>query len=324
MDDTGALDSLMREERVFRPLPDLVLQANMSFQELEAARALGREDLRAYWEEAAEDLDWFKKWDRVLDDSEAPFYKWFPGARCNLVYNALDRHIETANKNRLALIWEGEPGDSRKFTYYELYREVNRFAGALKRLGVGKRDRVVLYMPSLPETVIAMLAAVKIGAVHTNVYAGFSAKALAERVRAAQAVCVVTVDGFYRNGKVVRLKDNVDKALAMDGCERVSSCVVVHRASVEMSMHAGRDHWYEDLVRAERPECPTEVMNSEDMLFLLYTSGTTGRPKGIVHSHGGYMVGVHRTLTQVFDIKDTDIFWCTADLGWVTGHSAAV
>ena len=324
MDQTGVLDNLLIEERVFRPLPQLVIEANVNPQELDAARKSAGIDLAAYWEEAAEELDWFKMWDRVLDDSTPPFYKWFPGAKCNIVYNALDRHIETAGKNRLALIWEGEPGDTRKYTYYELYRAVNKFANALRSLGVNKGDRVAIYMPALPETVIAMLATAKIGAVHTLVFAGFSAKALRERIRDVDAKMLITADGYYRNGQVINLKNIVDEALIGPCADCVDSVVVVHRAGVEVSMAGGRDLWYEDLVRRERTEAATEVMDADDPLFLLHTSGTTGAPRGIVHSHAGYMVGVHRTFSWVFDIKATDIFWCTADAGWVTGHTGLV
>jgi len=324
MDQFGALDNLLQEERVFRPLPQLVIEANVNPQELEAARRFAMHDPMGYWEEAADELDWFKKWDQVLDESDAPFYRWFPGARCNIVYNCLDRHIETYNKNKLALIWEGEPGDSRKYTYFELYREVNRFANALRSLGIKKGDRVVIYMPPLPETVIAMLATVKIGAIHSVVFAGFSAKALRQRINDAQAKLVVTADGFYRNGQIMPLKETVDEALVGACADCVESVVVVRRCKVGVDMVDGRDFWYEDLIRNERNTATTEVMDSDEPLFLMYTSGTTGKPKGIVHSHGGYMVGVYRTLNHVFDIKPTDIFWCTADLGWVTGHSAVV
>ncbi|MBU1002643.1 MAG: acetate--CoA ligase [Proteobacteria bacterium] len=324
MDQTGALDALLHEERVFRPLPQIVIGANLNPHELEQAQELANRDYLAYWEDAAHELDWFKKWDQVLDDSDAPHYRWFSGARCNIVYNALDRHIETANKNKLALIWEGEPGDQRKYTYYELYREVNRFANALRSLGVAKGDRVVLYMPLLPETAIAMLAVAKIGAVHSMIYGGFSAKVLRERINDAKAKLVVTADGFYRNGRVVNLKQIVDEALLGACAECVETCVVVHRANVDVEMNEPRDLWYDDLVRRERPSSPTEVMDADDPLFLLYSSGTTGKPKGIVHSHAGYMVGINRTLKWVFDLKPTDIFWCTADTGWITGHSYVI
>jgi acetyl-CoA synthetase len=323
MEGKGALDSLLQEERVFRPLPQMVIEANINPQEYGEVMKKTRHDNLDYWEEAAKELDWFKKWDKVLDDSEAPFYKWFTGAKCNIVYNALDRHIETANKNKLALIWEGEPGDTKKMTYYELYRAVNKFANALRSLGIKKGDRVVLYLPPLPETMISLLAVAKVGAVHSMVFAGFSAKALRDRINDAQAKLVITADGFYRNGRVINLKSIVDEAL-VGGCDSVDTAVVVHRANVEVEMTEMRDIWYEDLVRRESPVSETEVMDSEDMLFLLFSSGTTGKPKGIVHTHGGYMVGVHRSLNWVFDIKPTDIFWCTADAGWITGHSYVI
>ncbi|MDY7000293.1 MAG: acetate--CoA ligase, partial [Thermodesulfobacteriota bacterium] len=324
MEHTGTLDALLQEERVFRPPPQMVIEANVNPKQLEAAYQSAEKDYLSYWEDAAQSLDWFKKWDKVLDDSDPPFYKWFAGAKCNIVYNALDRHIETANKNKLALIWEGEPGDNRKFTYYELYRAVNRFANALRSLGVQKGDRVVIYMPLLPETIISMLAVAKIGAVHSLIYGGFSAKVLRGRINDAQAKMVITADGFYRNGRVINLKSIVDEALVGICAECVETVVVVHRAGVDSEMVGSRDVWYEDLVRQARPEATTEVMDANDTLFLLYSSGTTGKPKGIVHAHGGYMVGVHHTLKWVFDIKPTDIFWCTADAGWITGHSYMV
>ena len=323
-DQSGAVDNLLTEERVFRPLPQLVRQANLPPIKCEAARKLAAEDPLAFWEEAAEELYWFKRWDQVLDESDPPRYRWFAGAQCNIVYNALDRHIETGAKNRLALIWEGEPGDSRTLTYYELYRAVNRFAAALRSLGVSKGERVVLYLPNLPETVIAMLATAKIGAPHCLVFAGFSAKALRERIRSTGAQTVITADGFYRNGQVVGLKSVVDEALSGEDSPWVRRVIVVHRANLQANMVEGRDHWYSDLVRHERPQAHTEAMDAQDPLFILHTSGATGRPKGVVHSHGGYMVGVNRTFTWVFDVKDTDIFWCTADLGWVAGHTGAV
>jgi len=323
MDQPGAVDSLLQEDRVFRPLPGLVMEANVNPQELAAAYQQAAHDPEAFWETAALELEWFKRWGKVLDESQAPFCKWFTGAKCNIVHNALDRHIKTGNKHRLALIWEGEPGDIRKFTYFELYRAVNRLAGALRSLGVAKGDRVVIYMPSLPETVIAMLACAKIGAVHCMVFAGFTGRALKDRLRDARPKCLITADGFYRNGRVVALKAALDEALH-DDRDAVDVCVVVRRANLEVEMNPDRDVWYDDIVRHEKPEAHTEVMDSEDPLFLLYTSGTTGSPRGIVHSHGGYMVGVHHTLTWVFDIKPTDIVWCTADPGWITGHSYVV
>jgi len=324
MDDTGALDVLLNEVRVFRPLPQTIIEANVKPQELAGAYRTAQENPLAYWEDAALELEWFRRWDRVLDDDNPPHYRWFPGGQCNIVYNALDRHIRTVNRNKLALIWEGEPGDSRKFTYFELYRAVNRFAGALRSLGVRKGDRVAIYMPLLPETLIAMLATAKIGAIHVCVFGGFSAKVLRERICDSQAKVLVTADGFYRNGRVINQKAVVDEALTDACADCVDTVVVVHRAGVDVEMVSARDIWYADLVRNEFPETPTEVMEATDPLFLLHTSGTSGRSKAVVHTHGGYMVGVARSMNWVFDIKPTDIFWCTADSGWITGHSYVV
>ena len=311
------------EQIVLRPLPGFTAGANIGLNEVNKARRLAKSDLSAYWEEAADRLDWFRKWDQALTGDGPEDWAWFAGAKCNIIYNALDRHIQTANKNKLALIWEGEPGDTRKYTYYELYREVNRCAEALRSLGVGKKDRVVVYMPALPETMITMLAAAKIGAVHCLVFAGYSAKVLRHRIAEIGAKAVVTCDGFYRNGHVVRVKDVVDKALMDTRTECVDSVVVVHRANMEVNMREPRDVWFEDLVRQARPESVTEVMDADDPLFILHTSGSTGQPKTVIHSHGGYMVGVHQTFDWVFDIKPTDIYWCTAELSWITGHSYA-
>lgn len=295
----------------------------MNPQDIQQAHAHAEKDWLGYWEEAAEDLEWFKRWDTVLDDTNHPYYLWFPGARCNIVHNALDRHVETAAKNRLAVIWEGEPGDIRKFSYYELYREVNRFANLLRSKGVQKGDRVLIYMPPLPETIIAMLAAAKVGAVHTVVFGGFSSRALAERIRDCEPAMVVTVDGFYRNGRVIPLKPLADKALRYSEYE-VCHMVVVHRAHVDIKMHEGRDIWWHTAVPEYPCEADTEIMEAGDPLFLLHTSGTTGKPKAVMHGHGGYMVGVNRTMRWVLDSKPTDIFWCTADPAWITGHSYLV
>ncbi|WP_034632893.1 acetate--CoA ligase [Maridesulfovibrio bastinii] len=324
MEHPDTLDNLLHEERVFRPLPQMIIEAGINPHDLNAAKEFAASNPEGYWEEAADELGWFKKWDKVLDETDAPFYRWYTGARCNIVYNALDRHIETVNKNRLALIWEGEPGDQKQFTYYDLYRAVNRFSNALRSLGVGKGDHVVLYMPQLPETVVSMLACARIGAVHSLVFSGFSARLLRERIKEIQPKVVITADGFYRNGQVVRLKEEVDRALIDNPADSLESVVVVHRANVEVVMDSSRDYWYADLVRHEKTQAAAEIMDANDPLFLLYTSGTTGKSKGIVHNHGGYMVGVHRTFNMVFDLKPTDIFWCSADPGWITGHSYMV
>ncbi|MCD6319501.1 MAG: acetate--CoA ligase [Candidatus Desulfofervidaceae bacterium] len=316
-------EALLGEERVFRPLPEVVIEANVSPKEYQEAMEKGLRDPEGFWEEAAEELDWFKKWDKVLDESDAPFYKWFVGAKCNIVYNAVDRHIKTHRKNKVAIIWQGEPPEQKKkLTYYELYRRVNKFANVLKSLGLKKGDRVAIYMPNLLETAIAMLGCAKLGVIHTVVYAGFSAMALRERVNDAKAKVIVTADGLYRNGKIINLKETVDEA--MIECPTVEHVIVVQRTGQPIDMSDGRYLWWHDLMEGVSDECETEVLDSEHPLYILYTSGTTGKPKGILHVHGGYMVGIHRTLKWVFDLKETDIYWCAADVGWVTGHSYIV
>lgn len=316
-------NEVIAEELVFRPLPHVVIEANVNPQEFATAQSAAAADYLAYWEDAAHELEWFRKWDQVLDASQAPAYRWFPGAQCNIVHNALDRHIATANKNKLALIWEGEAGDSKKFTYYELYREVNRLANAMRSLGIAKGDRVVLYLPLIPQTMIAMLACAKIGAIHCTVFAGFSAKILRRRITELRAKLVITADGFYRNGHLISLKTIVDEAL-MGDCDCVETVVVVNRANLDVDMSEARDMCYDALVRQERSEAATEIVSADDPLFILHTSGTTGEPKGVIHGHAGYMVCLHRSLDWVFDIKPTDIFWCTGDAAWITGHSYVV
>jgi acetyl-CoA synthetase len=324
MPTPATLDALLVEERVFRPSPATVIEANVKPADLAEAYRLAEADPCAFWEKAALELEWHRKWDTVLDDSRAPFYRWFPGARGNIAHNALDRHVQIWTKNKLALIWEGEAGDCRKFTYFELYREVNRLAGALRALGVSRGDRVCLYMPPIPETVVAMLAAAKIGAVHVFVFAGYSAKFLRERLNDSRAKVLVTADGFYRGGRCINLKTVVDEALAAARSDVAETVVVVRRTGDDIDLHEPRDLYYHDLLRQESPEAATEIMESGDPLFWLPTSGTTGRPKSVVHSHGGYMVGAHHTFRTVFDIKPTDIHFCTADPGWITGHTYGV
>ncbi len=318
-----ATEALLEEQRVFRPLPEVVVEANVSPKEYQEAIEKGLTDLEGFWEEAAEELDWFKKWDKVLDESNAPFYKWFTGAKCNITYNAVDRHIKTHRKNKVAIIWQGEPpNEKKKLTYYELYRRVNKFANVLKSLGLKKGDRVAIYMPNLLETAIAMLGCAKIGVIHTLVYAGFSALALRERVNDAKAKVIVTADGLYRNGKIINLKETVDEA--MIECPSVEHVIVVQRTGQPIDMSDGRYLWWHDLMEGVSDECEPAILDSEHPLFILYTSGTTGKPKGILHVHGGYMVGINRTLKWVFDLKETDIYWCAADVGWITGHSYIV
>ncbi len=281
-------------------------------------------DPQAFWAARADELVWFKKWDKVLDDSNPPYYKWFVGGKTNIVYNALDRHVKTWRKNKLALIWEGEPGDVRTFSYFALHREVCKFANVLRSMGVKKGDIVTIYLPRIPEQVMAMLACAKIGAIHSVVYGGFSVEALAERIQDAESRVLITADGGWMRGKVVALKNIADEAIARQATIEV--CIVVKHTGQNIYMEPGRDYWYHDLMALpiSTPMCYTEEMDAEDPLFILYTSGTTGRPKGIVHTHGGYMVHTYTTLKYVFDIKDEDRWWCSADPGWITGHSYIV
>ncbi len=281
-------------------------------------------DRQGFWAEQAEELEWYKKWDQVLDDSNPPFYQWFVGAETNIIQNAIDRHLTTATRNKLAFIWEGEPGDVRSFTYFALNQEVSKFANILKSLGVKKGEIVTLYMPQVPELVFAMLACAKIGAPHSVVYGGFSSEALAGRIQDADSKFLITADGGHRGGKKTRLKDIADQAMKI--CPTLEICVTVRRTGEPCYMEEGRDYWYHELALMPfaRPSCPTEVMDAEDMLFLLYTSGSTGRPKGVVHTHGGYQVYTSATLKMVFDLKPEDRFWCAADPGWITGHSYIV
>jgi acetyl-CoA synthetase len=310
------------EGKVYYPAREVVAAARVKDYESLYQRSV--QDPSVFWAEQAAELEWFRPWDKVLDDSNPPFYKWFTGGKTNIVYNALDRHLKTWRKNMLALIWVGEPGDQRTLSYFSLHREVSMFANVLKSMGVKKGDIVTIYLPRIPEQVIAMLACAKIGAAHSVIYGGFSVEALAERIEDAQSRILITADGGWMRGKIVPLKSIADEAMARQ--PTIESCIVVKRTGQDTYMEAGRDYWYDDLMSlpiASR-NCPTEIMDSEDMLFILYTSGTTGRPKGIVHTHGGYMVHTYTTLRYVFDIRDDDRWWCTADAGWVTGHSYLV
>jgi len=274
-----------------------------------------------FWAEKAKAIDWFKTWDKVLDDSNPPFYKWFKGGILNICYNALDRHLNTAKKNMLAYIWEGEDGEVRTYTFYQLYREVNKFAKILKDLGLKKGDRVAVYLPMIPELPITLLATARLGGVHTVVFSGFSAEALADRINDSEAKIVVTADGAFRRGKTVTLKDTADRALQTT--PSVEKVVVVKRTGQSVPMKEGRDIWYQEAMAKVEPNAyvPPEPMEATEPLFILYTSGTTGKPKGIQHGIGGYLVWGYWTLKWGFNPNDNDIWWCTADIGWITGHT---
>ncbi|MBI2762049.1 MAG: acetate--CoA ligase [Chloroflexi bacterium] len=320
--ESERIESVLQESRVFPPSEQFQQQAHVAG--MEAYRALAKEaadDPEGFWGRMAEDLHWFRKWDRVLD-WQPPFAKWFVGGTTNVSYNCLDRHLDGSRKNKAAIIWEGEPGDQRVLTYQMLHREVCRFANALKSLGVEAGDRVGIYLPMIPEAAIAMLACARIGAPHSVVFGGFSAEALRERMNDAEAKVVITADGGYRRGSVVPLKTNTDEAVA--GAPSVKNVIVVRRTGQEVSMQEGRDLWWHELIEGQSAECPAAELDAEHPLYILYTSGTTGKPKGVVHTTGGYLLGTSLTAKWVFDLKEEDTYWCTADIGWVTGHSYVV
>jgi acetyl-CoA synthetase len=316
------IDSILQETRVFPPSPEFSSKAHIkSLEEYERIYKDAKDNPEKFWAGVAEELHWFKKWDKVLEWN-APWAKWFVGGQINLSYNCLDRHVQTWRRNKAAIIWEGEPGDTRTLTYQQLLTEVQKFANVLKGLGIKKGDRVAIYMGMVPELPVAMLACARIGAVHSVIFGGFSANAIVDRVTDQQAVAVITQDGGNRRGTEVKLKNTVDEAL--DRCPSVKHVVVLKRTGSQVTMQAGRDHWWHELMTSASDDCPAEHLDSEDPLYILYTSGTTGKPKGIVHTTGGYSVGTYITSKWVFDLKDEDVFWCTADIGWVTGHSYIV
>ncbi len=314
------IDDLLREDRTFAPSAEFRAKAVVHDDSIyaEAAR-----DPEAFWAKFAAELEWSRPWDTVLD-WQPPHAKWFVGGKINASVNCLDRHVRGPRRNKAALIWEGEPGDRRTLTYFDLYRQVSTFANALKSLGVMKGDRVALYLPLVPELAIAMLACARIGAVHNVVFGGFSAESLSDRINDSQCRLLVTADGGYRRGQIVALKKVADEAVA--STPSIEHVVVVQRAgnALPVEMKAGRDLWYHELMAAASFSCEPEPMDAEDMLYILYTSGTTGKPKGIVHTTGGYLVGTYATTKLIFDLREDDVYWCTADIGWVTGHSYVV
>jgi acetyl-CoA synthetase len=322
MSTTTNIESFQQEERIFPPPQPFSEQAHVkSMDELERLRAEASADPEAFWARMAEDLHWFKKWDTVLK-WEPPHAQWFVGGQLNISYNCLDRHLSTWRRNKAALIWEGEPGDQRTLTYQQLHSEVCKFANVLQRAGVTKGDRVALYMPLIPELAISMLACARIGATHSVIFGGFSSAALIDRINDASCKVVVTADGGWRRGNEVKLKSAVDEALKET--PSVKTCIVVRRTTVPVHMEAGRDYWWHELMETVDANCPAEELDSEHPLYILYTSGTTGKPKGILHTTAGYLLQAHLTTKWVFDLKDEDIYWCTADIGWVTGHSYVV
>jgi acetyl-CoA synthetase len=318
------IDALLQENRSFPPPPDFVANSVLASADIYAEAAA---DPEQYWAHQAAQLEWMRTWDKVLEWTP-PHAKWFIGAKLNASVSCVDRHAKGARRDKKAFIWEGEPGDTRTLTYGELYVEVTKFANVLKSFGINKGDRVAIYLPLVPEAAIAMLACARVGAIHSVVFGGFSPESLRDRINDAQARLLITGDGGYRRGNIVPLKGNADKALSET--PSIENVIVVRRdgpitkSKIECRMVQGRDHWWHDMMALASEGCEPEVMDAEDVLYILYTSGTTGKPKGIVHSTGGYMTGVTSTMRAVFDLHEKDIFWCTADVGWVTGHSYVV
>jgi acetyl-CoA synthetase len=321
--ETGTIDpnlsSILREHRVFPPPAEFAAKAHVkSLEEYETLYRRSIQDPQNFWAEVARELHWFSPWTSVLQ-WEPPVAKWFVGGKINLSYNCVDRHALGERKDKVAILWEGEPGETRSLTYGELHLEVQKFANVLKSLGIRKGDRVAVYMGMTPELAVALLACARIGAVHSVIFGGFAANALVDRINDASCVALLTQDGSYRRGQEVRLKPIADEAL--NNCPTVKHVVVYRRTGSSVNMKPGRDQWWHDLAAKASPECPAEALDSEDPLYILYTSGTTGKPKGLVHTTGGYAVQTYLTSKLIFDLKPDDVYWCTADIGWVTGHS---
>jgi acetyl-CoA synthetase len=316
------LSSILRENRVFPPPAEFAAKAHIkTLEEYESLYRSSIEDPEGFWAKIAQELHWFAPWTKVLD-WQLPWARWFVGGKINLCYNSVDRHVLSGKKDKVAILWEGEPGEVRRLTFGELHLEVQKFANVLKGLGLKKGDRVAIYMGMTPELGIALLACARVGIVHSVIFGGFAANALVDRINDASCAAVITQDGSYRRGQEIRLKKVVDEALPH--CPSVSNVVVYRRTGSPVEMEKGRDHWWHDLIESARPECPAEPLDAEDPLYILYTSGTTGKPKGLVHTTGGYSVQTYLTSKLVFDLKDDDVYWCTADIGWVTGHSYVV
>jgi acetyl-CoA synthetase len=326
VEEKKTISSLMAETRVFQPPESVSKQAYISsLDEYKEIYQKSIDDPEGFWGKLAEQLHWYKKWDKVLEENFAEGeHQWFIGGKLNVSYNCLDRHVNSARKNKAAIIWEGDIGDSRTLTYQQLYHEVNRAANVLKKHGVKKGDRVAIYLPMIPELPISMLACARIGAVHSVVFGGYSAEALRDRIQDCGATALICVDGYYRAGKTINSKANAD--IAMDQCPAIKDALVVKRCGNEVTLTEGRDSWWHDEMAAEdiASYCEPEVMDSEDPLFILYTSGSTGKPKGVMHTQAGYLLYTYQTFKWIFDAKDEDTFWCTADIGWITGHSYIV
>ncbi|MFZ1007377.1 MAG: acetate--CoA ligase, partial [Candidatus Sulfotelmatobacter sp.] len=318
----SSIDSILQEQRSFEPPAEFSRRAHI--QSRDEYEDLYKESIAEpdkFWGRIAGELHWFKKWDKVLEWN-LPWAKWFVGGQINLSYNCLDRHVYSTRKNKAAIIWESEPGEIRTLTYQQLHREVQKFANVLKTLGVKKGDRVAIYMGMTPELPIAMLACARIGAPHTVIFGGFAAHALIDRIHDCGATAVITQDGSYRRGAEVKLFPAVEEALK--SCPSVKNVIVYKRTGTPINLQSGRDYWWHDLMATASDVCPAELLDAEHPLYILYTSGTTGKPKGLVHTTGGYSVGTYLTTKWVFDLKDEDTYWCTADIGWVTGHSYIV